>query len=106
MPQNVQDAFDKYDKAVWKGNVSGQTNGTVAGAEYQNRNGKLPTTDSNGNPITYKEWDVNNKQPGAFRGERFVTGSNGSIYYTDSHYGEGSSPTGSAPFTKIIRGEK
>ncbi|WP_051650609.1 ribonuclease domain-containing protein [Lachnoclostridium phytofermentans] len=102
LPQNAQDAYGKYDKSGWKGNVPGQTEGTAAGAKYQNRDGKLPTTDSNGNSITYKEWDVNNKQPGALRdGERFVTGSDGSVYYTDSHYGEGSSPTGSAPFTKI-----
>jgi hypothetical protein len=28
----------------------------------------LPTTDANGNPITYQEWDVNPKQPGVNRG--------------------------------------
>lgn len=102
LPQNAQEAYKNYDNAGWKGNTPGQTQGTAAGGKYQNRDGKLPTTYSQGNPITYKEWDVNNKQPGATRdGERFVTGLDGSVYYTDSHYGEGSSLTGSAPFVKI-----
>ncbi len=102
LPVNVQEAYNKYNHAGWKGNVPGQTAGTVAGAKYQNRDRKLPTIDDYGNPIMYKEWDVNNKQPGAFRDrERFVTGSDGSIYYTDSHYGEGSSPTSLLPFIKI-----
>ena len=102
LPQNVQDAFNKYDKTGWKGNVSGQSAGTKAGGNYNNENGRLPKTDSNGNPIEYKEWDINNKQPGKARdGERFVTGSDGSIYYTDSHYGDGSSINGLPPFIKI-----
>ena len=102
LPQNVQQAFAKYDKAGWKGNVSGQTPGTKAGGKYDNSNGKLPPVDSNGNPITYQEWNINNKQPGANRdGERFVTGSDGSIYYTDSHYGDGNSLAGLTPFVKI-----
>ena len=102
LPQNVQEAYNRYDKSGWKGNVSGQTPGTKAGSIYQNRDGKLPTTDAKGNSITYKEWDVNNKQPGATRdSERFVTGSDGSIYYTDSHYGDGESLKGLPPFIKI-----
>jgi len=61
------------------------------GRNFQNdgRNGGevLPTTDGNGNAITYKEWDVNPKQAGVDRGdERVVTGSDGSEYYTASHY--------------------
>lgn len=41
----------------------------------------------NGTPITYREHDVNNKNPGSARdAQRFVTGSDGSVYYTDDHY--------------------
>lgn len=47
----------------------------------------LPTKDSKGNNITYKEYDVNTQQPGANRGpERIVIGSNGDAYYTNDHY--------------------
>lgn len=102
LPQNVQDAFQKYDKSGWKGNVPGQTKGTSAGGEYGNKDNRLPSVDSMGNPITYNEWDVNNKQDGMTRdGQRFVTGSDGSIYFTDSHYGEGTSPLGLPPFVRI-----
>lgn len=46
----------------------------------------LPPRDSHGRAITYKEWDVN-PYTGANRGtERFVTGSDGSAWYTDDHY--------------------
>ncbi|MEO6602124.1 MAG: ribonuclease domain-containing protein [Polyangiaceae bacterium] len=48
----------------------------------------LPETDSAGNTIRYREWDVNRYQPGVNRGpERLVTGSDGSAYYTGDHYG-------------------
>ena len=65
-------------------------------------NNYLPTIDNSGNPISYKEFDVNNKIPEVTRdGERFVVGSDGSLYYTDSHYGEGTSLTGMPSFAKI-----
>ena len=65
--------------------------GYEGGRTFQNdgRGGgqQLPTSDADGNPIQYKEWDVNAKQPGVNRGaERIVTGSDGSAYYTDNHY--------------------
>jgi RHS repeat-associated protein len=47
----------------------------------------LPKTDAQGNAISYREWDVNPKQPGVNRGpERLVTGSDGSAWYTSDHY--------------------
>ena len=49
-----------------------------------------------------KEFDVNNRIPGMDRdAERFVVGSDGSIYYTDSHYGDEESPRGFPPFVRI-----
>ncbi len=47
----------------------------------------LPREDASGNPISYKEYDVNPKQKGRKRGtERVVVGSDGKAYYTDDHY--------------------
>jgi len=84
---NVQSSFSQYDQSGWKGNVSGQSPGTKAGAIYQNDNGILPTTDAHGNPIAYKEFDVNDKLPNTSRdAERFVVGSDGSVYYSNDHY--------------------
>ncbi|WP_135555998.1 polymorphic toxin-type HINT domain-containing protein [Paenibacillus cymbidii] len=88
LAQNAKNAYDKYNKSGWKGPVSGQSAGTKAGGKYENSDLKLPTTGSNGTPITYREFDVNNKVAGQNRdSERFVVGSDGSIYYTGDHYG-------------------
>ena len=47
----------------------------------------LPQTDTKGNSILYKEWDVNPYTKGVNRGpERLITGSDGSAYYTNDHY--------------------
>jgi guanyl-specific ribonuclease Sa len=64
--------------------------GYRGGTEFMNdgRDGGqvLPRTDGDGNPVTYREWDVN-PYTGANRGtERLVTGSDGSAWYTDDHY--------------------
>jgi hypothetical protein len=102
LPENVENSFNQYNKSGWKGNVPGQSAGTKAGGSYQNSNGALPTTDAAGKPITYQEFDVNNKLPNASRdAQRFVKGSDGSVYYTDSHYGDIKSPTGLPSFVKI-----
>jgi RHS repeat-associated protein len=60
----------------------------AGGQTFQNRDGKLPSTDSNGNRISYKEWDTEaSKQLGNARSaERVVTGSDGSAYVTADHY--------------------
>ncbi len=65
--------------------------GQVGGRQFMNdgRGGgqTLPKTDAQGNPIQYREWDVNPKITGVNRGpERLVTGSDGSAYYTGDHY--------------------
>jgi RHS repeat-associated protein len=47
----------------------------------------LPKFDAQGNPIAYREFDVNPYQQGVNRGsERIVVGSDGNYYYTDNHY--------------------
>jgi guanyl-specific ribonuclease Sa len=55
--------------------------------EWLNRKKDLPTHTSDGTPITYRAHDVNDKIQGYTRdAERFVTGSDGSTYYTNDHY--------------------
>jgi filamentous hemagglutinin len=88
LPVNAKNAYKGYEENGWQGNYSGQAPGTAAGGKYNNFDSKLPTTDSTGNLITYKEFDVNNYVQGAERdAERFLTGSDGSMYYTNDHYG-------------------
>jgi len=102
LPANVVNAYSAYEAHGWKGQVSGATPGTGAGGGWDNDKNQLSTTDSSGNTITYREFDINNKVPGVKRdGERFVVGSDGSIYYTDSHYGEGDSLNNLPDFVKI-----
>ena len=77
--QNMADYIDEFGKAP---------NGYKGGQNFKNNEGLLPKYDSNGNKITYREWDVNPYQSGVNRGsERLVTGSNGTRYYTGDHYG-------------------
>ena len=87
LPDNVQNTYSKYEKNGWNGNFNGQTPGTNAGRTFKNSDNQLPTVDSNGSPITYREFDVNNKIAGQARdAERFIRGSDGSVYYTNNHY--------------------
>lgn len=87
LSDKAQHSFNEYTKVVWEGNFKGQTEGTAAGKKFRNADNVLPTTDQYNTPITYKEFDVNNKLPSRGRdGERFVRGSDGSVYYTEDHY--------------------
>lgn len=62
--------------------------GFKGGGVFKNKNGKLPKRDSNGNPITYKEYDIKERPTGgAGRGkDRVVIGSDGKKYFTKDHY--------------------
>ena len=88
LPPNVQESYKNYESEGWTGPHSDSTPGTKGGGEFSNRDGDLPSVDENSNPISYKEYDVNNKPTdGTGRdGERFVIGSDGSVYYTGDHY--------------------
>ena len=87
LPTNVQNSYKKYSDIKREGNFKGQTEGTAAGKKFRNADNSLPNIDKYDSPITYKEFDVNNKLPSKGRdGERFVRGSDGSVYYTDDHY--------------------
>uniref|UniRef100_UPI000686DF00 RHS repeat-associated core domain-containing protein n=1 Tax=Streptococcus minor TaxID=229549 RepID=UPI000686DF00 len=76
-----------YDGVGWQGNYRGQSPDTRAGGKYNDNEGYLPNFDNSGNKITYREFDINSKVADSGRdAERFVRGSDGSIYYTDKHY--------------------
>ena len=80
IPGHVTNTLRSIDK------TGSAPQGQQGGAEFQNREARLPQTDSNGKQITYREWDVNPKQAGVNRGtERHVTGSDGSANYTNDH---------------------
>ena len=88
LPPNVQESYYRYVQDGWNGPHSDATPGTKGGGEFSNRDGDLPTVDNEGKPITYKEYDVNNKPTDGSRRdhERFVIGSDGSVYYSGDHY--------------------
>ncbi len=70
-------------------NFSAPENGYVGGRIFTNYEKVLPNFTKN----YYKEWDVHKKINGVNRGkERLVTGQNGEIYFTDTHYGEAGTP--------------
>jgi RHS repeat-associated protein len=84
IPESAQKAVKDIKNGVPRPGYRG-------GRMFQNdgRNGcqRLPETDADGNPITYKEYDVNPKVQGQDRGaERVVYGTDGKAYYTDDHY--------------------
>lgn len=86
-PENVRTSYGKYQDSGWKGNYNGQTPGTKAGRKFENNPPKLPVKDENGNKLSYREFDVNNKLPGQTRdSERFVVDNNGRVYYSSDHY--------------------
>lgn len=87
LPENVRDSYKKYDESGWKGARKDQSKKTKGGGEFKNIPSKLPETDSKGNKIDYREFDVNSKLPGKPRDrERFVRGSDGRTYYSNDHY--------------------
>lgn len=84
VPQRAWDTLARIDAGTWPPNDG---SGTHGGTVWTDAEGTLPRTDSAGNPISYREWDVNEKQPGHNRdAERIVTGSDGSAWYTGDHY--------------------
>ena len=86
LPQNVQESYADYEANHWEFK-SDKTEGTHDGSNFKNKEGVLRHEDDNGNQVHYREYDVNNKEQGRGRdAERFVTGSDGSVYYTNDHY--------------------
>ena len=78
--------FYEMDKYI-EGHNGEVPQGYKGGTTFNNREGKLPVSDSSGNLISYKEFDVNPYLKGVNRGaERLVKGSDGSSYMTSDHY--------------------
>jgi guanyl-specific ribonuclease Sa/uncharacterized protein YukE len=87
VPDYVDETLDEVDST----GHGPQAPGRKGGGEFENDGRgdgeELPREDENGDPITYREWDVKDPDPVEGRGaERLVTGSDGSAYYTDDHY--------------------
>ena len=88
LSSNAQEMLRKYENHDWKGkppNIKGELN---AGQVHRNKDGILPIYDKQGNIIKYKEYDINPKKPDASGrdAERFVRGTDESVYYTSDHY--------------------
>jgi guanyl-specific ribonuclease Sa len=100
VPQTAQDTATWIDENG--GNADAPSRPGYSGGGTFANDGRgdgevLPQTDAEGNPITYREWDINPHTPGVNRGpERLVTGSDGSKWYTGDHYGT-FSPLGTKP---------
>jgi ribonuclease T1 len=81
IPQKVRDVL-AYIKANHRA-----MDGYVGGRQFKNLEKHLQKRDTNGQKITYQEWDVNPKQQGRNRGtERLITGSDGRVWFTSDHY--------------------
>ena len=59
----------------------------LRGVKFDNNQADLPTQDANGNFIEYKEYKVRPLKGGE-NVHRIVVGSDGSYYYTNTHYGD------------------
>src|SRR4051794_21160368 len=81
---DVMNSIEKDGVIVQSGVVGGPVPRTF---ENDGRGGGqiLPGTDANGTSITYREWGTV-PSTGANGGERIVTGSDGSMYYSPDHY--------------------
>ncbi|UGT60104.1 ribonuclease domain-containing protein [Nocardia asteroides] len=85
VPPRAYDTLTEIDAGRWPD--SADAPGTKGGDRWQNREGTLPRTGTDGKPVTYQEWDVNPKQRNRTRdAERIVTGSDGTAWYTGDHY--------------------
>lgn len=85
VPDRAYQTLIEIDAGRWPS--SADAPGTKGGDQWMNRGGSLPTSDSSGKAITYREWDADPKKPGQARdAQRIITGSDGSAYYTGDRY--------------------
>lgn len=90
LPTKVQASLGELERSGWIRYWQDQANGRV----WRNDYAQLPTS------VTYTEWDIYRVSSAADRGlERIVKGSNGSLYYTNNHYGKVNN--GQPAFVKI-----
>lgn len=85
VPDTANDTLEKIQSGDWP---PADGSGTQGGSAFGNKEGLLPQADSSGNPLSYKEWDVNEKTGSTRDAERIVTcDQTGKAYYTGDHYG-------------------
>lgn len=85
VPAHVLVTLTLIDSGDWP--EAANAPGTRGGTVFRNNERNLPVTGSDGRRVSYREWDVNAKEPGRSRdAERIVTGSDGTAWYTDDHY--------------------
>lgn len=86
LPQAVRDSANETLASINKGVVrSGVPEGRW-GHRYNNVDGSLPLREANGNPITYSSYDVPVSGQVGHGANRIITGTDGSRYYTGTHY--------------------
>ncbi|MCX3063098.1 ribonuclease domain-containing protein [Streptomyces beihaiensis] len=84
VPDRAWHTLSLIDSGQWPPHDGSDTRG---GAVWPNRDGVLPQVDVDGNPVQYRQWDVNRKQSGHPRNaERIVTGSDGTAWYTGDRF--------------------
>ena len=83
VPDKVDDLLNQINK-----NKGNPPNGYKGNKAWDNNKNQLPTKDSQGNNIIYKEYDVNPTPPKGTKrdSERILIGSDGKKYYTNDHY--------------------
>ena len=97
LPEKVQENYKMYADCGWDGEkaLENMSDGTDAGRVFKNKDGDLPSIDSNGKELSYTEYDAYQKgdDPIIFenypdgRGPgRFVRDNLGNIYFTEDHY--------------------
>lgn len=87
LPSEAKECYDNYEKDNWNTTTDDMPGSSKAGGTWKNKKGQLPTKTEDGSDITYKEYDAQPSDDSGNRGtQRFVRGSDGSVYYTDDHY--------------------
>jgi hypothetical protein len=75
-----------------RGNKGGKAAMEGHRGPHVNKEGHLPRRDAAGNPITYEEYDLGHhgeRVVGDVGPNRLIVGSDGNVYITNTHYGEG-----------------
>lgn len=85
IPSRVLRTLKLIDAGKWP--AAANARGTRGGDRWFNLEKRLPTYDSQGKKIKYREWDVNPHRSGHTRdAERIITANNGAAWYTLDHY--------------------
>lgn len=92
LPDHVQRSYTEWtggtQKDPQKLKFIGRNDGVRGNIEWRNDYDQLPSEGS----ITYREYDVKISKPGSRDAEKFVVGSDGTVYYTHTHYGTSGRP--------------